>query len=252
MPASVTHLVAGERILNRHFAESPQDVQGAFLAGCTLVDVHAFSEIERRHTHFVGTVQEDGEDAYLLSCANFLRGLDGLLMRPWSDLSPVERAFAVGYLCHLAVDECWKELGWQLFQKLGINSWANFPVPGDVSLTTFDFMSAEHLLDSPAVDAALGHVVIPDVFSHVPVALFIRQWSVIREYVLARATPDAHARMLELAGKSDTEVEESRQRHEAYWESSIELTQSIGGVGPFLQDGIDRSLQVLPQLLDRP
>jgi hypothetical protein len=249
--ASITHLVVGERVLNQYYSDSPPEVQGAFLAGCALVDVHAFNDIDRRYTHFTGTVEEDGEKAYLQSCANFLHSLDTLLRSPWNELQPSERSFASGYLCHLAVDECWKKLGSQLFQKFDISSWADFPVPGDVSLTTFDFMCKDQLLDPHALDAKLEHITIPDVFVHVPVTIFTRQWNIIQEYVSARGTSEAHFLMLERAGRSKQEIEETRQRYQTYWERGIELVQSIGGVDPFLQDGIKRSMQVIPQLLVR-
>lgn len=251
MAASLTHLVVGERILNPYYSDSAQEVQGAFLAGCALVDVHAFSNIDRRRTHFVGTVEEDGENAYLQSCANFLRGLDTLLQRPWNELPATERGFVAGYLCHLAVDECWKKLGWQLFQRFGIRSWADFVVPGDVSLTAFDFMSQKQFLDPQALDAILEPIVIPDVFTHVPVALFVRQWDIVREYVLERGTPEAHVRMLYRAGKPEAEIQEARQRYQANWEKGIDVVQDIGGAEPFIQNGIERTLQVLPQLLER-
>jgi hypothetical protein len=248
MAASITHLVVGESILKYCYSCSPMEVQGAFLAGCALVDVHAFSDIDRRSTHFVGTVEEDGEDVCQKSCTNFLKELNALLQRPWKELLPEERGFISGYLCHLAVDECWKMLGWKLFQKLGINSWADFVIPGDVSLTTFDFMSREQLMDPPGLDAILEHLVVPDVFLHIPVGVFIRQWNIIREYVKAGGTPEAHFQMLKLAGRSDGEIQETRQRYSTHWANGIQLVQTIGGVKPFLNDGIEHTMQVLPQL----
>jgi len=199
----------------------------------------------------VGTVEEDGENAYLQSCANFLQNLDSLLRLPWKMLQPEEHSFVVGYLCHLAVDECWKKLGLELFQKLGIHSWADFPMPGDVSLTTYDFLGSKQLLDPCVLDTILEDVVIPDVFLHMPMTIFVRQWDVIRDYVFAGGTPEAHFHMLELAGRSKSEIEETQQRYQAYWERSIEFVENIGGVEPFLQNGFERSIQVLPQLLAR-
>ena len=71
MAPLVTHLVIGERV----FAQSPQfdsTDYGPFLLGCVLVDVNNFSGMDRRRTHFVGRVDEDGADAFNRSCASFL------------------------------------------------------------------------------------------------------------------------------------------------------------------------------------
>jgi hypothetical protein len=248
LAASITHLVVGECILYRNFSDAELEVQAAFLAGCAVVDIHAFSDVQRQQTHFVGTGEENGEDACSQSCVNFFRGLGSLLQHPAGELQPGERGFVAGYLCHLAVDECWKKLGWRLFQKFGISSWDEFVVPGDVSLTTFDFLSARQILDPQVFDALLGQVVISDVFTHVPAVMFNRQWEIIREYVMARGTPEAHFQMLRRAGRSDEEIHETRQRYQTYWESSIQLVHSIGGVEPFLQAGLERSMEVLAQL----
>lgn len=174
---------------------------GSFLSGCILVDVHAFHEIERRDTHFVGRVDEVGEDAYRTSCAGFLGQLAVLLQPAWAHMSQAERAFVTGYLCHLATDECWKQLGWQLFQELNISSWADFPVPGDVSLTAFDFLSAKLLLDPATARAALQAAAIPDVFNHIPHAMLVHQWEIIQDYVWNGGTPEAYVRMLAAAGE---------------------------------------------------
>lgn len=249
MAASITHLAVGERILNVYYSDAPWEVHSAFLAGCALVDVHGFNSIDRRYTHFVGRVEEDGEHAYLHSCTTFLHTLDSLLRLPQSRLRPEEHSFAAGYLCHLAVDECWKKLGSQLFQRFGIRSWADFPVPADVSVTTYDFMSSKLFLDPRALHAQLEQLVIPDVFLHVPVTLFVRQWNIIREYVFAGGTPEAYLQMLALAGLPAGEIEETRRRYDAHWESSMEFGRRIGGAEPFLEEGVERSMQVLPQLL---
>ncbi len=249
MAASLTHLVVGERVFKRipHFTQA-LPVYGSFLAGCILVDVHASHDIDRRVTHFVGRVEEDGEAAYRESCSNFLGQLDSLLFPPWKDLVETDRAFVTGYLCHLAADECWKELGWQLFQQLGITSWADFPIPGDVSLTAFDFLSRQTMTDFHMACSALQAASIPDVFRHVPEGMFRHQWEVIREYVRHGATPESHIEMLVRAGKPEAEIEGGRRRHIDSWQAGLDFVHKTGGVTPFLENAVWRTVEVLPAL----
>jgi hypothetical protein len=251
MPDSITHLVAGEHVLLQNYANLPVEMQGAFLAGCMLVDVHGFNAIDRRQTHFVGRVEEDGEAAFRQSCSNFLGKMDRLLRRPWEILEPVERSFTGGYLCHLAVDECWKKLGWELFQKFGITSWDDFVVPADVSVTAFDFLSRALWIDPPQLERMLENIIVPDIFTHVPYELFRKQWCIIRGYVTAGGTAEAYIKMLERAGRSSDETEAIRQRYDTYWENGIGFVHEIGGVEPFLAGAVERTMEVLPQLMER-
>jgi hypothetical protein len=249
MAASITHLVVGERVFKQIAHLDPtQAIYGSFLAGCILVDVHAFHAIDRDQTHFSGRFDEPGKDAFNKSCANFLRELDNLLHRPWDRLDQTEQAFVAGYLCHLAADELWKELGQQLFRKLNITHWTDFPVPPDVSLTVFGFLSRQMLIDPASAFTALQAASIPDVFRHVPQETFCRQWNVIREYVLDGATIESYGKMLEYAGRSNDQIQQAKQQHIAYWKNAIELYQSLGGVQPFIQDATARSLAIIPQL----
>jgi len=216
-----------------------------------LIDIHAFNEIDRRLTHFVGRVEEAGESAYQDSCNNFLNKLGSLLNSPWKSLNPIEKSFVDGYLCHLAVDECWKKLGMQLFQKLGINSWSDFIVPGDVGLTTFDFICNSQLINKSEIDLILRDIIIPDTFKHIPYKVFAKQWEIIREYVISGGTPESHFMMLERAGKAIKEIQKTRKRYDLYWNKGIEFINEIGGVEPFIQDAIDRAMQVMPQIMER-
>lgn len=251
MAASVTHLVVGETVFNeaQYLGKSPE-TYGAFLMGCILVDVHAFHPIDRRVTHFVGRVEEDGEAAYRMSCANFLGQLGSLLQRPWRTLDGAERAFVTGYLCHLAADECWKEMGKNLFDQLGISDWANFPVPGDISLTVFDCRSFARMADPVGAQAALDAAPIPDVFTHVSGEMLRDQWRIIRDYVFAGGTAQAHITMLEKAYTPAAKIQSARAQYARCWQDALDFTdRTVGGVGPFLADAVRRSMQVLPALV---
>ncbi len=249
MAASITHLVVGERVFPQiSHLDSSAAVYGAFLAGCTIVDVHAFHAIDRRETHFVGRLDTDGEDAYRKSCSNFLKELGSILKNDWSAMTKAERAFVMGYLCHLAVDECWKELGWQWFQKLNITSYKDFPVHPDVMLTAFDCLSRDQLLDAPTVFAALATVQIPDVFGHVPHEMLCRQWDILQGYLQSQATPKAYVGMLQYAHRFREEDQAILDRRFAVWDQAIQLIESVGGAIPFLQGAVTHSLEIISDL----
>jgi hypothetical protein len=243
----VTHLVIGERV----FAAAQRfdgAEYGPFLLGCLLVDVHGFSAIDRRVTHFVGRLNEDGTDAFSKSCANFLAQLDRLLLRPWDELTKAERAFVAGYLCHLAADEDWKQFGWDILHALGLSSLADLPIPGDVFLTVFDVLSHELTLDPPAVASALRRAGIPDVLTHVSHAAFQGMWDVAKAHVLAGGTPASYFEMLTQQGKSDAEIEAVIHQHAVYWEAALASVHEFGGVEPRIRASVQRSLDVLPRL----
>jgi hypothetical protein len=246
MAASITHLVIGERVFKQLAILDPApSVFGPFLAGCAIVDVHALHDIDRRLTHFVGRVDTDGEDAYRKSCANFSRDLDHILKSRWSACTPAEQAFVIGYLCHLAVDECWKELGVQWFQKLAITSYKDFPIHPDVMLTAFDYLSRGRLMEPAAVFSALAGVEIPDVFCHVDHEIFCHQWELIQPYLNSDGTQETYMRMLRSANRlGDIDRIETDRRFDR-WVKAIDLIQSIGGEMPFIENATNHSLEVI-------
>ena len=103
MPPFTTHLVIGERVFPQ-LSQFEQEDYGGFLLGCGLVDVHGFSSIDRRTAHFADRLDKESAFALNRSCKNFMDQLDGLLIRPWEELTSTEQAFVTGCLCHLAAD----------------------------------------------------------------------------------------------------------------------------------------------------
>ena len=249
MAPLITHLVIGERVFRqlRHFDPTPT-VYGSFLLGCLLVDANHFSDVDRRQTHFVGRLDEDGADAFEKSCANFLRQLDGLLLRPWDDLTPREQAFVAGYLCHLTADETWKAFTWRLLQTLDITSWVDFPLPGEVVLTVVSVLSSRVLTDLRAVAAALNDASIPHVLTHVPHDAFQNMWDITQAYALDGRTRESYFDMLERAGKTSAEIEAVRQQHDLYWEGATALIHEVGGVEPYIQNASRHAMRVVSQL----
>jgi len=247
MPPLNTHLVVGERVFP-HLDAFGNDVYGDFLLGCLVVDVNAFSDIDRRVTHFVGRVHEDGAAAYTQSCHNFLTQLEGLLCRPWAQLTPSERAFVAGYLCHLAADEPGKKWGVDMMRALALDNWEQLPVPFGVMITAFSVMSHAAYQDFDAIQAALTAVTIPNVFTHVARADFVRMWEIVQPALPYNHTMDSYFMLLEGNGASAAKLQTERADHITYWEAALVLIEQFGGIQPFLDNAVARALDVLPRL----
>jgi hypothetical protein len=254
MATLVAHIAIGERVYLRS-RDSAKPIHGkdygSFLLGCLLTDVNNFNGMDRRKTHFVGRLEEDGADAVRESCRRFLAQLDRLLVRPWSDLTTTEQAFVAGYLCHIAADEAWKLLGWRWLKTLGILSLSDFPIPAGVFSDVFDSACAKAYRDFPTVALALNRAVIPAVFTHVPHRDFVRMWDSVCEHTfdVDGRTPESYFRIVERRGKGRTG--HTRQQHKAHWEQAMSLLQDVGGVEPVIQAAVARSMEVLQQLWGR-
>ena len=223
MPPLTTHLVIGERIFKKFTQlESLQPAYGAFLLGCLLVDVNGFSDIDRLVTHF--------GDEPLECCNNFLDNLDGLLVRPWANLENDEKAFALGYFCHLAADEEWKAGNRRIKATLGLKEWSNL-IPVDVLLTEFDVLSNALYIDSSSVRKALGSAYVPDIFAHISQPQFQHMWDVAQIHVLNHSSLDTYTEMISLAGAFRREVDTVRQQHEQYRDKADQvIIENLGGV----------------------
>lgn len=248
MAPIVMHAVIGERVYPQVQRLAQTQAYGAFLLGCMLADVNAFSDLDRRQTHFVGRPHEDGEDAFSKGSIAFLSELDTLLQRPWDSLSPSEQAFVAGYLCHLAADEAWKDVTWRALWAMGITSADQFPIPGGVLLTALCVLSTGHYRDEAAVAAALQQAAVPDVLTHVPHEALVGMWGAIKPHALDGHTVDSSLDMLERRGAPAAEVAEKKRQHEVHMDGAIALVQELFDIGATIQAAADRSLEMVPQL----
>jgi len=247
MASLVTHLVIGERV----FAQLPQlDAANyaPFLLGCLLVDVNNLPGIDRRRTHFAGTLTEDGPAAFTTMCTGFLRQCDDILLRPWNELDGNGQAFVAGYLCHLAADEEWKRLAWSTLSSRGIESVAELPVPGGVLMTAFSVMSNKTFINHPAIVMALSAATVPDVLTHVPHAAFQAMWNLIQAHVINGHTPESFFELLQREGRPNAEVQVIRERHARYWDEALALIRDMGGIELYVQRAAQHSLEVIPRL----
>jgi hypothetical protein len=247
MAPLVTHLVVGERVFAR-LRQFDSAAYGPFLLGCVLVDVNGFSDIDRRTTHFVGRLHEDGADAFRKSCTNFLTQLNALLVRPWRGLMQEERAFVAGYLCHLAVDEVWKQSGYEIMQKLGISSLAELPVPGGILLSAFSALTRKLYGDFSAITSALEDTSIPLVLTHVSHDDFRAMWEIAGEWMMNGCPYELRVEMHRRMGKSEAQIEAARREREAHWDAAVAFARESGEVERTIDRGVQHSLEVLPRL----
>lgn len=247
MAPLITHLVVGERVFAQ-LRQFDSAAYGPFLLGCILVDVHGFSNIDRRVTHFVGRLHEDGEDAFRKSCDNFLERLDSLLVRPWGELGQQERAFVAGYLCHLAVDEVSKLMTHEAMQKLGISSLADLPVPGGILLGAFAALTRELHGDFSTIASALHAVEVPLVLTHVPYENFQAMWEISEEWLINGCPYELRIEILRRMGKTEAQIEAARREREAHWDAAVAFAQESGEVEGTIDRGVRHSLEVLPRL----
>jgi hypothetical protein len=248
MAPPICHLIVGERVFAQLPQLNPTNYAG-FLLGCVLVDVHAFSDIDRRATHFADRLVRDGPNALDRSCANFLSQLDSLLVCPWNELTSAEQAFIAGYLCHLAADEDWKEFDWNTLHTTGMYLWTDLPVPGRVIVTTFDVLSSELYTDFSALISALSNVSVPDVLTHVPHWVFQTMWDVVKPHIMDGSIFELHIEMTRGPGKTSAGTQSVCHQHDIYWEDAVESVQRyFGGVQPRIQAMVQRSLETMPLL----
>jgi hypothetical protein len=247
MPPLTTHLVVAEQVFP-HLEQFEASEYGAFLTGNLVVDVNSFTSMSRRTTHFVGRVDEDGYASFTKSCVKFLEQRERLLQRPWNGLTPKERAFVAGYLCHLAADEPWKAMGARLQQDLGLASLQDMAVPPAVVLTVFSVLSHALFVDFAAVTAALYTAPLPNVFTHVAHADFLWMWDIVRLPLLKGDSPESFFEMLARSGKVAAELQKVREQHVRYWDAAVALIEQVGGVEAFVAEAVARALEVLPAL----
>ncbi|MCP4404348.1 MAG: zinc dependent phospholipase C family protein [bacterium] len=251
------HVVVGERVFPQIPAlAAHSELYGPFLLGCIVVDINGFCpsphSLPYSHTHFVERVDAIGPLARAKSCENFLTQLPSLVARPFPLLSDVESAFLAGYLCHLAVDEEWKHHDWHLIHERGINVWKELPVPGGVLLTAFAAVSQDVYQDFSAVRAALQHVTIPDVLTHIPHGELEAMWDLVKEFSMSTNIAESFYQVSQAQGMSADDAATLRKEHEQYWdEAMVVIEEYLGHPQTRLPRMTRRAVEVLPQLFQQ-
>jgi hypothetical protein len=248
VPASITHAVVGEYVRRELFPLLSIDNRGSFYGGCILIDVHAFNNIDRQITHFVGTIEEDRQNTYLKSCNKFIKDYKNLISSPEGNIGIYEKYFIAGYLCHLAADETWRKWGLQIYRELGLNSWSEFPVLGDYGLATFDFLSNQLFSNKEEFIKEIDSLHIPNIFNHIPYPYFQKQWYVCKDYVYSDGSIEPYVEALGRAGKTAKEIENIKSACIDNWGRAIEFYVRMGGAKNYILSSMTRSIEVLNQL----
>jgi hypothetical protein len=246
MAPITTHLIIGEQVYP-HLTSLVGDIDyGSFLLGCLLVDIHGFgAEIERRETHFADRLDKDSYYAFDKSCQNFVSQLDNILISPHIGLSRVGQSFVLGYLCHLAADENWKQYDWDVRTNQGIYLWTDLDVPGDVLLTVFDVLSGKLYKDYMSVSQALESIHVPNVFSHVSYEKFQAAWEIMKIHIDGKSTLASYLEVERQLGKDDYDIENLRESYEQYWKQAEKVIEVYFGgiewrVDAMIQQAIDK------------
>jgi hypothetical protein len=134
------------------------DTYGTFLFGCLAPDVDKICEgLEQSTTHFVGKEESPGymwqrTDRFLSLQTDFLRA-------PFWALEGRERAFVMGYVCHVATDEITARLALVLKERSALSG---RPLPSvDAILTVMDPLFWAMARDPEEVTVALEKAEIP-------------------------------------------------------------------------------------------
>lgn len=190
MPPFFTHLVIAERIFPT-LSMLPAEVFGDFLFGCLAPDVDKFVDgMDQATTHFV---PKDPSERYMEARSlYFIEHHSELLRRPYLHLNVHERAFVLGYLCHLASDEGWSR------HMLAFRHRVTSPLRA--LLTALDEIAQGELADLEGDLAALARAEAPDVLTFVSTSNLQRMQAIVWPFLRAGGGVEA---FLEMARRSD-------------------------------------------------
>jgi hypothetical protein len=251
------HVVVGEQVFPKiPFLAAHSGLYGPFLLGCIVVDINGFCPFPQpptySRTHFVERRDAIGPLSCAKSCENFLAQLPSLVVRPLPLLTNVESAFLAGYLCHLAVDEEWKHHDWHLIHERGINVWKELLVPGSVLLTAFATVSQDAFQDLPAVRAALRHVTIPDILTHISHTELVAMWDLVKELILGTNIAESFFQVRQAQGISIDDAATLRKDHAQYWDEAMAaIEEYLGHPKTRLPRMTRRAVEVIPQLFQQ-
>jgi hypothetical protein len=158
-----THFLVAERVWENlpgpwqpHFDQ--------FCFGCVAPDVDKISAtLTQKDTHFY-----DRSTAWELMAshrtATFLECRNTFLCCPFGELSAADQAFALGYLCHLAVDEVskwmWRRPVWKPFRNTG---------PG-VAFAALDELAQSHIHDYSTIRTCFDRLKVVHIIPKIPKA----------------------------------------------------------------------------------
>jgi hypothetical protein len=136
--------------------------------------------------------------------------------RPFAQLSPQAQAFALGYLCHLCVDEVSKYM-WQH------DTWAKFKDVGPgATFAALDETARQQLRDYPALAESLCAIEPLAVILHVPLEDLRTIWQGVCTFVRAEAVEAAYLALVDAFERPSPELRQQRQQD---FQAKIELAR---------------------------
>lgn len=165
---------------------------GQFCFGCVAPDIDKLSAtLSQKDTHFFARSESRklviGRRSY-----EFLRQQNHFLAQPFARLPADAQAFALGYLCHLAVDEVSKHL-W------GYNTWIKFKDIGPgPAFAALDEVARQQMTGYPALVDALSGVQILPVIPTLPPAELEAYFQGVRNFAQAPTVEDEFLTLVDL------------------------------------------------------
>ena len=179
---------------------------GQFCFGCVAVDVDKVSvRLSQKDTHFF---DRTGQYEFMAThrSAAFIQQQATFLSRPFQELRPEAQAFALGYLCHLCVDEVskflWRHQTWLKFKDVG-------PGPAFAAL---DELARQRIQNYAAIAQALDSIRPLAIVPHIPMADLETTLQGIRNFVRAESVESEFLALVDMFDKPSP-AERQRKRH---------------------------------------
>jgi hypothetical protein len=198
-----THFLIAEKIwpeLNGPW----QPYYGQFCFGCVAPDVDKTSAtVTQKDTHFFDRTTDYEFMASHRSSA-FLKHQADFLSRPFASLSAEAQAFALGYLCHLCVDEVSKHL-WrrEVWLKL-------MPIQPGASFATVDEAAWQCIQNYPAIAEALCAIKVLDVIPRIPLTDLERMHQGVCNFAQAKSVEGEFLALVDLFDQPSPAQREKR------------------------------------------
>lgn len=216
---------------------------GQFCFGCVAPDVDKVSaELSQKDTHFF-----DRTTAYELMASHrsaaFIQQQANFLYHPVQQLPPDEQAFALGYLCHLCVDEVskymWQRSTWRAFTRTG-------PGPAFAAL---DEYAKTQMNNYPAVTQVVAELALPRLIPAIGPADWQAFHGGVLNFLRAGTTEQE---FLALVDMFDRLPASSREQQVTAFRANISAARERVGVfqlHKMIVSGKDRTLQRMTELL---
>ncbi len=210
-----THFLIAEKIWPE--LDGPwQPFYEQFCFGCIAPDVDKLvNTLTQKDTHFF---DRTGDYELMAShrSAAFIKHQADFLSRPFNQLSGQAQAFAMGYLCHLCVDEVskhmWRRETWLKFKGIG-------PGPAFAAL---DEVARQRTQDYAAIVGAFGSVKVLDVVPVIPLTCLERILEGVSAFTQAGNTEGEYLALLDLF---DILTPEKRRQKQHNFQSLIEVAR---------------------------